>query len=108
MRGSLLVKRRVDLLSHLPRLSETWIIRVEECRAGRAFSSLSDKFIRVGGSTFTLPLTLNLLEDPHAGDIEQGTHSPISARLVRHAKLIGGIADERMILERTKNGPGTA
>ena len=55
--GSLLLKRGVDLLAHFPRLGKTRIIRIEECRAGRALSSLGDEFIRIGGSPFTLPLT---------------------------------------------------
>ena len=74
----------------------------------RQFASLGDQLVGVGGRTLALPLALNLLEDPHAGDVEEGAHSPIGTAFVRDAEVEGGVAHEGLVLDGAEDGPGAA
>ena len=51
---------------------------------------------------------MDLLEDPHARDIEQRAHSPVGAALVRDAEFEGCVAHEGFILDGAEDRPGSA
>ena len=70
------VQGLVDLALHVAGGGEGFLVGIENAGGGGQFASLGDQLVGVGGRALALPLALNLLKDPHAGDVEERAHSP--------------------------------
>ncbi len=102
------VQGLVDLALHVAGGGEGLLVGVEGARGGGQLAGLGDQLVGVGGRALALPLALDFLKDPHAGDVEEGTHSPVGATLVRNAEVEGGVAHEGFVLNGTQDRPGAA
>ena len=102
------VEGLVDLALHVSGGGEGLAIGIENAGGRGQLARLGDQLVGVGGRALALPLALDLLQDPHAGDVEEGTHSPVGAALIGDAHVESDVAHEGPILDGTQDGPGAA